>query len=50
MVHRDQVGFVTGQASDNVCSAVHLIHLLYQWKIPGFLPPLDLYKAFDSLT
>lgn len=32
------MGFVPGhQAGDNVCKAIDLIHILHQWKIPGFL-------------
>lgn len=51
LVHRDQVGFVPGrQAGDNVRKVVHLITLLQQRKIPGFLLSLDIYKAFDTLS
>lgn len=51
LVHRDQVDFVPGcQVGDNVRKVVHLITLLHQRKIPGFLLSLDIYKAFDPLS
>lgn len=38
------------KARENVRKVVHLITLLQQHKIPGFLLLLDIYKAFDTLS
>lgn len=51
LIHRDQVGFVTGRkAADNVCKVIHFISLLHQRKILGFLLSPDIYIAFDTLS
>lgn len=51
LIQRDKFRFLLGhQAADNVRKAIHLIALLNQRKIPGFLLSLEIYKAFRTLS
>lgn len=51
LIHKDQAGFIPRrQASDNIRRVILLQHLARSHHIPMHLLPLDIRKAFDTVS